>query len=63
MWISRPSYKQVCNTKLLCAHHQRHLPCALCLPLPVAPVPARRFYLAPKIEDEDMEGEGEAAEN
>lgn len=22
-----------------------------------------RFYLAPKIEDEDMEGEGEAAEN
>lgn len=24
---------------------------------------ACRFYLAPKIEDEDMEGEGEAGEN
>lgn len=38
--------------------------CVACfIPIRCGGLYVRRFYLAPKIEDEDMEGEGEAAEN
>lgn len=40
-----------------------YIVCADACPAGAAAGSCFRFYLAPKIEDEDMEGEGEAAEN